>query len=373
MSAAENVKKFKDILDEAKNARLDSISAWYPLFNLREDPFSTNVPKDDVDLFVNQEDIVKSIIFDIGVSKRGIPIVSLLAGPVGSGKTSILSYINTTMKQLSKQDEYRFNGRLESMNQLFEKDDDDEESLQRWINLSVEKYDYFFFDDASPIQVASMMQHFVKTNFKLFSIRPQNVEQAIDRLNTAPNVFYMKPMKVGEARNMLDRRIKRALLDQHSNLSVDSFFDYNAIKTMVKFCFGIPKLILKCASTSLHILRELNRVKMTDVNKITKELAEISCIRIKCHQAYNNYNSISGHKSVILMQIMDKAKTPTEISSEIKKDRTTVSRHLHELHELGLAEFSQRGRESYYCATEAVQTLVDVGSMPKDRWPIDTD
>jgi len=108
------------------------------------------------------------------------------------------------------------------------------------------------------------------------------------------------------------------------------------------------------------------------MNRITENMVEISCTKIKCIQAYQHYKTIGEHKSAILMQVIDKGKTPTEISSEIKKDRTTVSRHLSDLRELDLVELQPRGREAYYRATEPVKTLVEIGSMPKGRWPIDT-
>ncbi|MBM3910157.1 MAG: ArsR family transcriptional regulator [Thaumarchaeota archaeon] len=377
MSTTENVKKFKIILDEAKKAKLESLSTWYSFFKMREDPFSPNIPSDDLNFFVNQEEIVNSVIFDIGVAKRGIPLVSFIVGPMGSGKSSILTYINTAMKQLSKQDPaYRFKGEFRRVEEMYESDeetDDLEEQPQKWVTDSVGRKDYYFFDDANPVQITNMMQNFVATNYKLFTVNPKHVKSALERLNVTPNIFYLRPLKIHDAKEMLNRRIKRALLDNETKFRIENIVEDSALKKMVKYCFGIPKLILKCASTSLQLLRQSHQEKRTDIGKITEELVELSCTRIKCIQAYNHYRIIGEHKSTILMKIIEKEKTPTEISSEIKKDRTTVSRHLSDLRELGLVEYYQRGRESYYGATEPVKILVEIDSMPKEKWPIGTD
>lgn len=374
---SENVKKLKNILDEAQKTPLETLSTWYSFFNMKEDPFSAEFQRNEPEYFVDQEQTVKAITFDIGVSKRGIPIIELLVGPSGSGKSSILYYLHSSLKQLSQEEpNYVFKGEFMSMDDLLD-DESDEENLgdadQRWIKISPRKHDYFFFDDADSSQITSMMERFVNTNLKLFAINPKQLEEIQSKLSREPNILYIKPLQLHHVKNMLDIRIRKALVDINSKLHVEDIFDEEALKLMVKFCFGVPKLILRCASTSLESLRQNHIKDSTEIGKkkITKEIMELSCKKIKCYHAYKYYHELREHKYEILIRVIEKEKTPTEVSSEIQKDRTTVSRHLSEMKELGLVDQWQRGRESYYKATESVKILMEIDSLPKGVWNID--
>lgn len=378
MPVTENIKKFKNILDEAQKARLEDLSTWYSFFNMREDPFSTQIQQGDIDYFVNQEEIIKSIIFDLGVSKRGISIVELLVGPSGTGKSSLLLYLDSVMKHLANEDpKYLFSGEVSPVDKLLQDEESDEldedERGERWIRLSNKKFDYFFFDDAGPPQVTRMMQYFVKPKLKLFVVKPQHVLEIQNNLNGNPNIFYIKQLNFQEIKEMLGKRMKKALVDTNSKFTVDDIFEENALKSLVKFCFGIPKLILQGASYSLQFLRQHNMESRKEIGKlkINEETITLACKRIKCYQAYHHYRNIGEHKINILRWVIENEKTPTEISSEIQKDRTTVSRHLNELKDLELVEQRSKGRESYYRATEPVRILTEIDSLPKGVWNFD--
>ncbi|MCA2003857.1 MAG: hypothetical protein LDL06_03735, partial [Candidatus Nitrosotenuis sp.] len=146
MGASSKLKEYKNIFDEAKKANLETLSTWYSLFNMREDPFSADIKFEDFDFFVNQNEIVKSLIFDIGVASRNIPIMELLVGPSGSGKSTILSYIHHVTTQLSREDlNFNIKGNFMSVEELLENDDSEEyESEQKLFSESRKKYDYFF-------------------------------------------------------------------------------------------------------------------------------------------------------------------------------------------------------------------------------------
>lgn len=374
-----NAKKLKNILDEAQKAPLDTLSTWYSFFNLKEDPFFVDFKRDGQEFFTDQEEVVKTITFDIGVSKRGIPMTELLVGPTGSGKSTILYYIHSSLKQLSQEEStYSVRGEFMSIDDLLEEDESEQENIdelnQKWIKFSAKKYDYFLFDDVESAQVPSMMRRFVNTNLKLFSVTPKEAEEIQRQLPREPNLVYVKPMQFNHAKELLDARMKKSLVNTNSKLKVENIFDTDALKLMVKFCFGVPKLILKCASICMEHLRQSHIKSRSDIGemRITKEIMEFSCKKVKCYQAYAHFKDIRQHKYEILTRVIEKEKTPTEISSEIQKDRTTISRHLGELKEIGLVDQYTKGRESYYRATEPVKILLEIESLPKGMWNYDS-
>lgn len=378
LSSPINVKNLKNILDEAQKTPLDTLSTWYSFFNMKADPFFVDFRKNGQEFFTDQEEVVKTITFDIGVSKRGVPMIELLIGPTGSGKSTILYYIHSSLKQLSQEDPtYSVRGGFMSVDDLLEGDESEEEAdelNQKWIKFSAKKYDYFLFDDADSTQVPSMMRRFVNTNLKLFSVSPKDAGEIQRQLSREPNLVYVKPLQFNQVRDLLDARMKKALVDTNSKLKVEDIFETEALRLMVKFCFGVPKLILRCASIGLEHLRQSHVKSRSEIGemKITKEIMEFSCKKVKCYQAYKHYKDIRQHKYEILTKIIETEKTPTEISSEIQKDRTTISRHLGELKEIGLVDQYTKGRESYYKVTEPVKILMEIESLPKGVWNHDS-
>jgi predicted transcriptional regulator/energy-coupling factor transporter ATP-binding protein EcfA2 len=372
MDASSKFKEYKIIFNEAKKAKLETLSTWYSLFNLREDPFSADIKFEDFDFFVNQQEIVKSLIFDIGVAARNIPIMELLVGPPGSGKSTILSYIHYVTNRLSREDSsFNIKGNYVSVEELLEDDDSAEyESEQKLFSESRKNYNYFLFDDATHNHISRIKELFVHTQLKLFSTTPTNLLEIMQELDTKPNVFYVRPLTLKDAKEMLDRRITYSLFDVKTKITVDEIFDAESIKIMHKYCFGLPKLILKCASACLQSLAFNYKRDRTEISKhkVSVDIAEEACKSVKCYHAYRNYDELSEHKMVIINKIIDIEKTPTEISSDLKKDRTTISRHLSELHDLGLVKLETRGRESRYRATEAVRILKEIRAMPKEVW-----
>lgn len=372
MGASSKLKEYKNIFDEAKKANLETLSTWYSLFNMREDPFSADIKFEDFDFFVNQNEIVKSLIFDIGVASRNIPIMELLVGPSGSGKSTILSYIHHVTTQLSREDlNFNIKGNFMSVEELLENDDSEEyESEQKLFSESRKKYDYFFFDDSNHHQISKIKEYFVKTKLKLFSTTPIHLLEIMQELDTKPNVFYVKPLTINDTKDMLDKRITYSLFDAKTTITVDEIFDDESIKIIHKYCFGLPKLILKCASACLQSLAFNYKKDRTEISrhKVIADIAEEACKYIKSYHAYRNYDDLSEHKMIIIDKVIDNEKTPTEISSDLKKDRTTISRHLSELHDLGLVKLETRGRESRYRATEPVRILREIRAMPKEVW-----
>ena len=372
MGASSKLKEYKNIFDEAKKANLETLSTWYSLFNMKEDPFSTDIKFEHFDFFVNQNEIVKSLIFDIGVASRNIPVMELLVGPLGSGKSTILSYVHHITNQLSQEDpSFNIKGNFMSVEQLLECDNSEEfENEQKLYGESRRQYDYFFFDDAHYNQISNTKKYFVKTALKLFSITPVHLQKIMEELDTKPNVFYVKPLTIKGAKDMLDRRITYSLFDTQTKITVEEIFDAESIKIMHKYCFGLPRLILKCASECLQCLAFNYKKDRAEISKhkVTADIAENSCRYVKCYHAYENYYDLSEHKMTILNKVIDKEKTPTEISSDLKKDRTTISRHLSELYDMGLVKLEIHGRESHYRATEPVRILREIKTLPKGVW-----
>ena len=372
MNTTSKLKEYKNILDEAKKTKLEVLSTWYSLFNMREDPFSADIRFQDFDFFVNQNEIIKSLIFDIGVASRGIPVAELLVGPSGSGKSTILSYVHHVICQLSREDpNFNIKGDFMSTEQLLENNDSaTSENEQKLFSESRRAHDYFFFDDAGYNQISRIREYFAKTKLKLYSTTPMHSFKIMQELDTKPNVFYVRPLTIKNTRDMLNKCITYSLFDSTVQITVEEIFDTESIKIIHEYCFGLPKLILKCASACLQYLAlnyEQDRTKINK-HKITAAIAEDACKRVQCYHAYSYYRDLNEHKMIIIDEVTDKEKTPTEISSNLQKDRTTISRHLNELHGMGLVGLETHGRESRYKATEPVRILKEIMAMPKGVW-----
>ena len=367
------LKKYRDLLDKAKEAKFETIMAWYTVFNMREDPFLAPIPPQETDYFVDREEIVESIIFDVGVASRGIYATILLVGPRGSGRTAILQYVFAVLRRLAEEDKYSFSGEFHSSDFIFSVPEPEEEEkieVHRWVEIANKEMDYIFVDDARPEHVKTIMQKFVKARLKVFAISPLDFEEVVSALPIEPTVLYIRPLSYDNTLMMMSRRLGRVLMQNHDEEREASVFDLfleEAIQTIYECAMGVPFLALKCASKSLHILRDLYREAKT-TEKVGKDVAARACKLTKCHYSYTEFDKITKAKEEVLRAILGRGRTPTELSSFLRKDRTTISRHLSELRELGLVEYTSRGRKSVYEATEPVKIRFEIEQMPKEVW-----
>lgn len=367
MKRPTDIVKFKNILDKAKKASAETPNTWYSVFKMRENPFTPDRIKDDIEYFVNQEEITKSIIFDIGVSARGVLPIELLVGPSGSGKSSILKYVHTMMNLLSKEgSKYHFKGNFISAKSLFIEIEETRPSkeLHKLHLLQKEEYDYLFFDDATPNQILHLMNEFKNVSLKLFSISPKHLNSVRQQINQTPTIYTVNLLDFKNTKAMLEKRIKKSLTDKDS-ITLSNIFEDNALQLMFEYCFHIPKLVLECAITSLQILIDRYQKAPIEIgkHKVTKDIILSACKIIKCFQAYENYDKISNYQYAVLSKVIDKAKSPAEISFEIQKDRTTVFRHLKELKDQGLIESTQDGKESRYRITKPARIFMEIKSL----------
>jgi len=353
--------RYRKLLDEARSTKLEILSAWYSLFKMKQDPFMTPVPRESIDYFVDREDIVDDIIFDIGVASKGVPIVMLIVGATGSGKTAIFQYVANVMEKLAseKPEDYSFKGLMESTASLFESEDEGEEiEVHRWVKISKQKLDYLLVDDAKPEHIKTLMREFTRTKLKVFAISPFHLDQIYAELPVSPKIKFLQPLSYPDNLAMLNKRMKKALADENNNISLDSIFDEDALQLIHKFSMGIPHLSLKCASRSLRLAMDFKK------SKVTSKLAEQACKVTKCYQAYHEFEKVGRMKMEVIQKILGTGHTPTEISSLLQKDRTTISRHLNELKELGLVELTPRGRESVFRVTEPIYIKMELMKYP---------
>jgi len=356
--------RYKEIIDKAKSAKLETLTAWYSL-RMKEDPFTSLIPDEEIDFFVNREEVVESILYDIAVASRGIPIMILLVGCSGSGKSTTLKYIQNIFEKLGKEsDEYYFEGLLVTADSLFETSEEVEslERLQPWLELSRKKLDYLLVDDAKIKHVGLIMREFVKTRLKLFALSPLEYEEVLSVLPVPPRINCLYPFSFGDTVSMLDKRIKRVLVDKNRKMSISTLFREDALRFIHECCMGVPGLILKCASMSLQILTNTNYGVPS--GRVTLDVAKRACRITRCLQAYENFEKISSIKRELLQTILNTERSPTEISSLLEKDRSTISRHLSDLRELGLVEFRTRGRESVYKVTLPLKIRFELENMP---------
>jgi len=366
---------YKEILDEAKSAKLETLTAWYSLFRMKEDPFLSQIPEEEIDYFVDREDIVNAIIYDLGVASRGIPVTVLIVGPNGFGKTATLQYIVNILKRLKQEypKEYAFNGELLSTDYLFQEPASEDEKAVEEVQLCVkkckEKKDFLFVDDVRVEHAKTIMREFVNTELKVFAISAFDYEEVYSTIPIAPKSHFLQPLDFENVMQMLDKRVKCGIADKSHKVSILDLFEEKALKTIHQYSFGVPSLILKCASKSLNILLNLYHRNITSATaskqKVTQDIAIKACKITKCLQAYTEFENLSRIKREVLQQVLKDPKSPTEVSSILQKDRTTISRHLSDLRELGLVDFEPRGRESMYVATEAVKIKFEMELIPK--------
>ena len=363
------LKKYKKIIDKAKTEKIETLTAWYTLLGMREDPFVSNITPNNINCFVDREDVVDSVIFDIGASSRGIPVTLFIVAPLGSGKSSILTFIHYILEKLKEDnpEKYSFKGQIISGAQIFEKSETNE--VQPWIKIGKENFNYLLIDDAQPGQIRTIMKTFTKTYCKVFVTSPIIYDDIYSTLTITPKNYFLEQFHSVFAFDMLNKRVTWALMDEKRKFNILDLFENEALSLMHKFCMGNPFLILKCASESFRLLHSIykssEKLDARTKLKVSKEIIEKVCKLIKCYQASKEFENISRTKMDVIRKIIYRGKTPTELSNELEKDRTTISRHLNDLKNLGLVEFKSRGRESVYQATKAFKIKFEIENMPK--------
>jgi len=371
------LKKYERILDNARSAKLETLTLWYMWFRMKENPFSSQIPVEEIDYFVDRERVVDSIIYDVGVASRGIPLTILVVGPKGSGKTAILLYIHNVLKKLHDEHpkKFLFKGDIVSSYSLFQEtekagaDSASEEEIQTWVRKSKDLRDYLFVDDVKSSHVELIMREFTRTRLKVFSLSPLDYEEVYSKLSVTPKTHFLNSLSFEDTIQMLNKRIERVLMESRKRVLISDLFEEEALRAIYEYSLGIPGLVLRCAAQSLTLLLDMYRSE-TSINasrrlKVTEDLALKACKIVDCFYAFTGFRNLSRTKIKVLQQILDYGKTPTELSLILGKDRTTISRHLSDLRKLRLVEFTGRGRESVYKATDAVRVMFEIKSMPK--------
>ncbi|HEX6029263.1 MAG TPA: winged helix-turn-helix domain-containing protein [Nitrososphaeraceae archaeon] len=389
--ASEGFGRYKSILDKARNEKLEVLNTWYSLFKLNEDPFAREIPNEEIDsYFIDRENIIENIIFDIGVASRGLPIIVLLVAPIGFGKSILLRYIQHIITKIASTDKekYSFKGEYMLAEALFDTEDaggedtnddhNNKDSIQSWMKISKRAMDFILFDDANPNYIRTIIKEFTNTKLKLFAISPIHLEQALSIIQYEPKIYFLSEFNYNDAVRMLEQRLKMTIQTENkNNIKIYDLFDETAIKTIYDNSFGIPKLILECSSKALSLLKSIvigktasksEQQQQIDNNtknkRVTSKIAIQACRQIKCQQAKKEYENLSNVRKEIIDKIIFKTRSATDIAAEIRKDRTTVSRYLNELKDLDLITFNTHGRETVYKATLPIQILYEMRGMP---------
>ena len=399
--AGESFDRYKTILDKARNEKLEVLNTWYSLFKLKEDPFAKEIADEEIEsYFIDRENIIENIIFDIGVASREIPIIVLIIAPTGFGKSSLLKYIYHIIAKIasSNKEKYNFKGEYMPAPSLFDIEDDrsgaataevegesnddnyftnnNKDNVQSWIKISKRIRDFILFDDANPNYIRTIIKEFTNTKLKLFAISPIDLEQALSIIQYEPKIYFLSDFNYNDSVRMLEQRLKITIQTENkNNIKIYDLFDEAAIKTIYDNSFGIPKLILECSSKALSLLKsivigkpsksEQQQIDNNNNNKrVTSQIAIQACRQIKCQQAKKEYENLSDVRKEIIDKIIFKARSASDIAAEIRKDRTTVSRYLNELKDIDLITFNTQGRETLYKATLPTQILFEIEHMP---------
>jgi sulfur relay (sulfurtransferase) DsrC/TusE family protein/DNA-binding transcriptional ArsR family regulator len=396
--AGESFDRYKTILDKARNEKLEVLNTWYSLFKLKEDPFAREIPDEEIEsYFIDRENIIENIIFDIGVASREIPIIVLIVAPTGFGKSSLLKYIYHIITKIasSNKEKYNFKGEYMPAPSLFDTEDDrsgaataevegesnddnydsNKDNVQSWIKISKRIRDFILFDDANPNYIRTIIKEFTNTKLKLFAISPIDLEQALSIIQYEPKIYFLSEFNYNDSVRMLEQRLKMTIQTENkNNIKIYDLFNETAIKTIYDNSSGIPKLILECSSKALSLLKsivigkarisEQQQIDNNNNKRVTSQIAIQACRQIKCQQAKKEYENLSDVRKEIIDKIIFKARSATDIAAEIRKDRTTVSRYLNELKDIDLITFNMQGRETLYKATLPTQILFEIEHLP---------
>jgi DNA-binding transcriptional ArsR family regulator/sulfur relay (sulfurtransferase) DsrC/TusE family protein len=397
--AGESFDRYKTILDKARNEKLEVLNTWYSLFKLKEDPFAREIPDEEIEsYFIDRENIIENIIFDIGVASREIPIIVLIVAPTGFGKSSLLKYIYHIITKIasSNKEKYNFKGEYMPAPSLFDTEDDrsgaataevegesnddnydsNKDNVQSWIKISKRIRDFILFDDANPNYIRTIIKEFTNTKLKLFAISPIDLEQALSIIQYEPKIYFLSEFNYNDSVKMLEQRLKMTIQTENkNNIKIYDLFNETAIKTIYDNSSGIPKLILECSSKALSLLKSIvigkariseqqQQIDNNNNKRVTSQIAIQACRQIKCQQAKKEYENLSDVRKEIIDKIIFKARSATDIAAEIRKDRTTVSRYLNELKDIDLITFNMQGRETLYKATLPTQILFEIEHLP---------
>jgi len=363
IQASYMLERYKSLIDDAKSAELETLSAWYSFFKMKKDPFLSAIPDGAIEFYVNQKQLIDSIIYLVGVASRGIPLTILIVGCTGSGKSATLMYLKNVLDELSQDpsEKYQFNGLFLPGEDLFRLPDEIEnsdgefdevteegvsEDVQLYIKLCKRTLDYLFVDDAKPNQIKTILQKFTNTKLKLFAISSLYFEKIISEMAITPEIKFLKTVDFEDALSILSRRLRLFLPDTDDEITIFDLFERDVLKTIFDYCMGVPKLILECTSKSVELANQLKE------RHISVATAIKACKIIKTYFAKENFEKVSKSKMEVLEYVMNGGKTPTELSSLLLKDRSTISRHLNDLKEMGLVTMHKRGRDSVYKITE---------------------
>jgi len=364
------INKYRDIIDNARSIDLRTLKTLNSILNLKENPFSLHTRVKIEEYFINREEIIESLIYELGIASRGIHRDSIIVSPIGFGKTTLIRYISFILSGLSekKAKNYHFHGFVKSAKELFSKIDESEESLQLWVTKSKEVLDYIIIDDVSANHARTILREFTRTKLRVLVISPIDFQEIYGNMTLSPQIYYLNTFNLNEVIDMLDRRIRNVQIDQKMDRTIFELFDSSAIETIFKFTKGIPHLVIECARASLELLQSNMNFKQVGVSKdkfiVDSDIALQACRITGCFKAFTEYFGLGKAKKTILKEIMNIEKTPSEISEKLNKDRTTISRHLSDLKELGLIEYNHRGREILYQATIPSRILMEIDTIP---------
>lgn len=122
---------------------------------------------------------------------------------------------------------------------------------------------------------------------------------------------------------------------------------------------GIPLLMLQNCSKALELVADLK----ADI--VTERIAKRACGITKSLNTLEATKQLTKTKTELLRNIIENGHSPTELSSVLQKDRTTISRQLNELKKQGLVDVKAAGRESFYKATQAARIAYELERMPE--------
>lgn len=293
------MREYKKTIDKALNVDPQTLQMTL-LKGQAINPFSSDISFKE-DLFVNREEIIDRILFEIGLGKHKIYAKNIfVTSPTGTGKTSLLKKLYKILNDLSKENKkYHFKKALFRNDLYDEIEGEDEISYLRINQFEDNNYDIVFFIENSGEQILDILKRFQRSTIKVFEVTVidwKRYNQNFIEISQIFDVIKLEDLSNEHIENSIDLRLK------HFNLDKNKLLNEGVIKFLQKSCLNNIGLILSVLNNTFHLILKENReiitlnsikaiMKYEDIPNLKKKYEQLSSIKkeiISC--LYANLN-----------------------------------------------------------------------------------
>jgi DNA-binding MarR family transcriptional regulator len=309
------------------------------------------------DLFVNREEIIKKIIYEIALGKHDLYKKNIfITGQTGTGKTYLLKYLHELLEKLSQEgNKYFFKKEIFDVNRLYETpDNDNEESPMRYVSYKNKNFNVVIFHSGSGKQISDLIGKFKNTIIKIFEISPLDWKKNSVDLKNRSELFELIKLENLSNKSIIEIIEKR--LDFHNidkNVQNDLISDV-VLDFTINFCFNNIKLILYIFAEAFNLIVKEN------VNKITKKKIHDILKSKKIRFLRKDYLNLSSIKKEILKELyLNKSLNSKRMANNLDRNWTNISGYMKRLSERGYLKREKIGKKVKYDLNKIILPIID--------------